>query len=136
MKKKLIITMLVLVFVIILIILIMNNNKKMNILEEDKQELMLLLGIENSSTFLPISVSTVNLGFGDTSECYILKFEMSIEDYNANSLNYKDIDTTETSLNWKEKIDDENYICYVREWEYNEYREDLFNKLKELKTNY
>lgn len=136
MKKKLIITMLVLVFVIILIILIMNNNKKMNILEEDKQELMLLLGIENSSTFLPISVSTVNLGFGDTSECYILKFEMSIEDYNANSLNYKDIDTTETSLNWKEKIDDENYICYVREWEYNEYRKDLFNKLKELKTNY
>lgn len=136
MKKKLIITMLVLVFVIILIILIMNNNKKMNMLEEDKQELMLLLGIENSSTFLPISVSTVNLGFGDTSECYILKFEMSIEDYNANSLNYKDIDTTETSLNWKEKIDDENYICYVREWEYNEYREDLFNKLKELKTNY
>lgn len=136
MKKKLIITMLVLVFVIILIILIMNNNKKMNILEEDKQELMLLLGIENSSTFLPISVSTVNLGFGDTSECYILKFEMSIEDYNANSLNYKDIDTTETSLNWKEKIDNENYICYVREWEYNEYRKDLFNKLKELKTNY
>lgn len=136
MKKKLIITMLVLVFVIILIILIMNNNKKMNILEEDKQELMLLLGIENSSTFLPISVSTVNLGFGDTSECYILKFEMSIEDYNANSLNYKDIDTTETSLNWKEKIDDENYICYVREWEYNEYRKDLFNKLKELKKNH
>lgn len=136
MKKKLIITMLVLVFVIILIILIMNNNKKMNILEEDKQELMLLLGIENSSSFLPISVSTVNLGFGDTSECYILKFEMSIEDYNANSLNYKDIDTTEISLNWKEKVDDVNYICYVREWEYNEYRKDLFNKLKELKTNY
>ncbi len=105
------------------------NNK----LEENREELMSLLGIENSLSFLPISISTENLGLGDTSECYTLKFEISIEDYNKNSLNYKDIDTSETSLNWKEKKDEQTYICYVREWEYNENREKLFHKLKELK---
>lgn len=108
------------------------NNK----LEENREELMSLLGIENSLSFLPISISTENLGLGDTTECYTLEFEISIEDYNKNSLNYKDIDTSETSLNWKEKKDEQTYICYVREWEYNENRKELFNELKELKSKY
>ena len=136
MKNKLLITILIYILGVIMIMLIIGNNKKINILNEDRQELMLVLHIENSSTFLPISISTADLGFGDTSECYILKFEMSIEDYNVNSLNYNDIDTTEISLNWKEKKDEQTYICYVREWEYNENRKELFNKLKELKDKY
>lgn len=136
MKKRLIIMTWIFILCIIFIILIMSNKKKIDILEEDKQELMLLLDIESSSTFLPISISTEYLGLGDTSECYTLKFEISIEDYNKSSLNYKDMDTSETSLNWKEKKDEQTYICYVREWEYNENRKELFNELKKLKTNY
>ncbi len=45
-----------------------------------------------------------------------------------------DTDTTEISLNWKEEKDKETYICYIREWEHNEQRKDLFEKLKSLKT--
>ena len=137
MKKKTIILVSLIIVIVIFIILIIGNNKKIkNITEEDKQSLMSMLSIENSLSFLPISISKENMGFGDTSECYTLKFEMSIEDYNANSLNYKDIDTTEISLNWKEKKDEQTYICYVREWEYNEYRRDLFNEFKYLRIRY
>lgn len=136
MKKKLIIPIFLIIFAVILIILTMTNNKKLDILEEDRQELMLLLGIENSSSFLPISITKENMGIGDNAECYILKFEISIKEYNENNLNYKDIDTTENSLNWKEQNDENTYICYVREWENNEYRKELFNKIKELKTKY
>lgn len=137
MKKKAIILVSLIIVIVIFIILIIGNNKKIkNITEEDKQSLMSVLGIENSSSFLPISISTEILGLGEGASCYRLKFEMSIEDYNANSLNYKDIDTTEISLNWKEKKDEQTYICYVREWEYNEYRRDLFNELKYLRIRY
>lgn len=133
MKKNSMIIML-LIIITVLIIVIINKNNKINISEQEKQELMLLLGIEKSSSFLPISIYNINLGFGDTSECYVLKFEISIADYNENLLNYSDTDTTEISQNWKEKKDEETYICYIREWEHNEQRKDLFEKLKSLKT--
>lgn len=136
MKKKFMILLFFVVFIVVLIILTMTNNKKLDILEEDRQELMRLLGIENSLSFQPISINKEKLGIGDNSECYILKFEISVKDYNENNLNYKDIDTTEVSLNWKEQNDENTYICYVREWENNEHRKELFNKIKELKTKY
>lgn len=132
MKKKSSIILLLVVITILIIVII--NNKKIDISEQGKQELMLLLGIEKSSSFLPISITNVDLGFGDTSECYVLKFEISIVDYNDNLLNYNDTDTTEISLNWKKKKDEETYICYVREWEHNEQRKDLVEKLKSLKA--
>ena len=76
MKKNAIIIIL-LIIITVLIIVIINKNNKINISEQEKQELMLLLGIEKSSSFLPISIYNINLGFGDTSECYVLKFEIS-----------------------------------------------------------
>jgi hypothetical protein len=132
--KKNVIIIILLIITTVLTIVIINKNNKINISEQEKQELMLLLGIEKSSSFLPISIYNINLGFGDTSECYVLKFEISIADYNENLLNYSDTDTTEISQNWKEKKDEETYICYIREWEHNEQRKDLFEKLKSLKT--
>lgn len=132
--KKNVIIIILLIITTVLTIVIINKNNKINISEQEKQELMLLLGIEKSSSFLPISIYNINLGFGDTSECYVLKFEISIADYNENLLNYSDTDTTEISQNWKEKKDEETYICYVREWEHNEQRKDLFEKLKSLKN--
>ena len=97
---------------------------------------MKLVDIDNASSFLPISINKDNKGLGDSTQCYTLKFEISIEDYNNSNLNYKDIDTTEISLNWKEQKDEKTYICYVREWEYNGYRKDLFNKLQKLVIKY
>lgn len=135
-KKVLIIIPIILIIAIFTILIIRDIKNKTEVFVANRQELMKVLGINNSETFLPISIKRVSLGFGDTTECYLLKFKISIEDYNKNSLQYKDIDTTEVSLNWKEKKDEKTYICYVREWEYNDYRKELFNKLKELKTKY
>ena len=135
-KKVLIIIPIILIIAIFTILIIRDIKNKTEVFVANRQELMKVLGINNSETFLPISIKRVSLGFGDTTECYQLKFKISIEDYNKNSLQYKDIDTTEVSLNWKEKKDEKTYICYVREWEYNDYRKELFNKLKELKTKY
>lgn len=135
-KKVLIIIPIILIIAIFTILIIKDIKNKTEVFVANRQELMKVLGINNSETFLPISIKRVSLGFGDTTECYLLKFKISIEDYNKNSLQYKDIDTTEVSLNWKEKKDEKTYICYVREWEYNNYRKELFNKLKELKTEY
>lgn len=135
-KKVLIIIPIILIIAIFTILIIRDIKNKTEVFVANRQELMKVLGINNSETFLPISIKRVSLGFGDTTECYLLKFKISIEDYNKNSLKYEDTDTTEVSLNWKEKKDEKTYICYVREWEYNDYRKELFNKLKELKTKY
>lgn len=137
MEKKQKISIILIIFVVILIILLINNNKTINMLEEDKQELMSVLGIEDSSSFLPISIKPVKLDWKhSSSECYILKFEISIEDYNKNSLNYKDNDTSEVSINWKEKKGEQSYICYVREERFNSYRKELYNELRKLYIKY
>lgn len=125
--------------IIAIIIIAINNSGKGNlkkISDNDKNSLMKVLKIQKSSTFLPLEIKNVNSGFGDTTLMYILKFEISKEEYNANNLKYSDIDTTEISLNWKEEKDENTYICYVRENEYNEYRKELFDELKKLKTTY
>lgn len=137
--KKIILSVIVLILIIFIILIALyfiNNNKLVDISSEDRQDLMKLLDINDSTSFLPISIRKKNLGFGESSKCYILKFEISVEDYNNNDLSYKDIDTTEISLSWKERKDEQTYICYVREWEYNKYRKNLFNKLQELVAKY
>ena len=139
MKKNILMTFLIIIlvaFIIFVTFYFSNNNKLTNISNEDRQDLMKLLDIDNSSSFLPTSINKDDMGLGDYTKCYTLKFEISIEDYNNSNLNNKDIDTTEISLNWKEQKDEKTYICYVREWEYNEYRKDLFNKLQELVIKY
>lgn len=136
MKKRAIIILIGLVFVLTFVLMINTSNRIKNLSNEDKKELMSVLGIKNALSFSPISINSVNLGFGDTTKCYILKFEISIDDYNDNSLTYQDEDTTELSCNWKEKGNDKTYICYVREWEYTENRKDLFNEICNLNDKY
>lgn len=97
---------------------------------------MKVLKIENASTFVPLEIKRGDLGFGDTTLEYILKFEISKEEYEANELKYSDIDTTEISLNWKEEKNENTYICYIREYEYNENRKELFNELKKIYNKY
>lgn len=135
MKKKVLWTISVII-IIGGVLNCINNGNLENISDEDRIELMKVLKIENSSTFLPLEIKKEDFGFGDTTLKYTLKFEISKEEYDTNNLKYSDIDTTEISLNWKEAKDENTYICYVREWEYNEYRKELFNELKKLKTKY
>lgn len=137
MKKNLKIFLFIIILIVfILVIAYSRKNILINISSEDREDLMKLLNINNSSSFLPISINKVDLGFGDTTGCYTLKFEISIEDYNNNKLNYNNSETPEVSLKWKEQKDEKTYICYIREWEYNEYRVDLFNELQELAIKY
>lgn len=133
-RKFIILFVLIISFLFLMLLNNFGNKTPMKISAEDKVELMELLKIEKSSTFLPIQIKRNDLGFGDTTQCYTLKFEISKKEYELNELRYSDIDTTEISLNWKEEKDEETYICYVREWEYNKYRIDLFNKIKELRN--
>ena len=134
--RKIIILISIIIFLIFFIIVPKDNNNLINLSDNEKQELMKVLKIENSSSFLPLSIKKEFLEIGDISDCYVLKFQISKEDYKSNELKYKDIDTGEISLYWKEIKDKVTYICYVRELENNEYRKELFEKFKELKNNY
>lgn len=138
MKNKvfLFIGIIVIIFAILTILNSIGKENLENISDEDKIKLMKVLKIENSSTFLPIEIKKGISGFGDTNLKYTLKFEISITDYNENNLNYKNKDTTEISLNWKEQKYENTYTCYVREWEYNNHRKELFNELKKLNIKY
>ena len=136
MKKRVIIILIGLVFVLTFVLMINTSNRIKNLSNEDKKELMSVLGIKNASSFSPISINRVDLGIGDATKCYILKFEISIDDYNDNSLTYQDKDTAELTCNWKEKINDKTYICYVREWEYTNNPKDLFNEICNLNHKY
>lgn len=132
---KIILNILIITFIVIIAIL-PSGIKLEKITEEDKEELMTILKIEDAPSFKPILINQVETGWGDASRCYKLEFEISIEDYNRNNLLYGDKETPEMSLNWKIKKNEETYICFVREWEYNEYRKDLFDKTSELWKKY
>ena len=126
--------------IILIIFVILNNIGKgslKNISDQDRNELMKVLKIENASTFLPIQIEKNDCGFGDTTLCYTLKYEISKEEYEANILKYSDIDTTEVCLNWKETKDENTYICYVRDFEWtSEIRKELFEKIRYLYNKY
>ena len=109
--RKIIILISIIIFLIFFIIVPKDNNNLINLSDNEKQELMKVLKIENSSSFLPLSIKKEFLEIGDISDCYVLKFQISKEDYKSNDLKYKDIDTGEISLNWKEIKDKDTYIC-------------------------
>ena len=100
-KNKIIVFIIIICVCLICFIGIQIKVNLKHVLQENKQDLMSLLDIKNSSSFYPISIKPVDLGLGDTTGCYELKFEISIDDYNDNSLNYKDGDTQEAVCRWK-----------------------------------
>ena len=66
-----------------------------------------------------------------------MKFEISKEEYEANKLTYQDKESIETVYDWKEKKDENTYICYVRDFEWtSEHRKEVFEKLRELYNKY
>lgn len=132
MKNKII-----LIFILIIIILLSNfwynKNNLILISEENKKELMSVLEIEDAPSFKPISKNSQYLGFGSGPNCYELKFEISIEDYEKNNLSYNDIkdenDIPEIDINYKMKKDSTTYICVVRTSNQNEYTTKLYNDI-------
>ena len=131
---------LVIIGVIITILLILNNLGKgslKNISEQDRAELMRVLKIEKSSTFLPIQIEKNDCGIGDTTLKYTLEFEISKEEYEANKLKYSDSEPAEVCANWKETKDENTYVCYVRDNEWtSELRKELFEKIRYLYNKY
>ena len=77
-KKVLIIIPIILIIAIFTILIIRDIKNKTEVFVANRQELMKVLGINNSETYLPISIKRVSLGFGDTTECYLLKFKIQI----------------------------------------------------------
>ena len=129
-----------LISVIVISCVIVKNIGKGNLKNiscEDRDELMKVLKIEKSFTFLPIQIKRNDCGIGDTTLCYTLKFEISKEEYETNKLKYKDKESEETVYDWKEKKDEKTYICYVRDFEWtSEHRKEVFEKLRELYNKY
>lgn len=129
-----------LISVIVISCVIVKNISKgilKNISDEDRIKLMKVLKIESSSTFLPIQIKRNDCGIGDTTLCYTLKFEISKEEYEANKLTYQDKESIEIVYDWKEKKDENTYICYVRDFEWtSEHRKEVFEKLRELYNKY
>ena len=136
MRNKVILLISILVIILVLLLNCMSKGNLKYISDEDKNELMKVLKIENASTCVPLEIKKGDWVFGDTTLEYTLKFEISKEEYDENELKYSDRDTTEVSLNWKEEKDENTYICYVREYEYNENRKELFNELKKIYNKY
>lgn len=126
--------------IILIIFVIVNNIGKgnlKNISDEDRIELMKVLKIEKASTFLPIQIEKNDCGFGDTTLCYTLKYEISKEEYEANKLRYSDSEPAELCSNWKETKDENTYICYVRDDEWtSEIRKEMFEKIRYLYNKY
>lgn len=133
-KKIFIIVSIILLIVIFIIIF---GNKPVKLSDEDKNELMTVLGIEDAPSFEFISINKENLGFGDGTDCYTLKFKLSVEDYNKNNLNYKEGESAELACNFKVKKDDNTYICSVREWEYYiENRKPVYDEILKINSKY
>lgn len=113
--------------------IICDRNNLVFISEENKKDLMDVLKIEDAPSFRPISKNSEFLGFGSGSNCYKLKFEISIEDYEKNNLNYRDmkdeIDIPEIDIHYKLIKDDTTYICVVRTSNQNEYTTKLYNAI-------
>lgn len=133
--KNIIKIVLIIFFIILFVVLyiIYDRNNLVFTSEENKKELMNVLEIQDALSFKPISKKSEFLGFGSGPNCYELKFEISIEDYERNKLNYKDIknenDIPEIDIRYKMKKDDSTYICVVRTSNQNEYTTKLYNDI-------
>lgn len=137
MKKRSIIIVSVIVVFLLIGVFIIFRPKAVILEEEEKKELLSVLDIQDAQSFKFLSIDREDLGFGDNTDCYTLKFELSIEDYHKNNLNYKDGESAELACNFKIKKDNSTYICSVREWEYHtEERKTIYEEIKKLYSKY
>lgn len=125
------------IIVLIIILMIVSSNKSVQLTDEDRNELMSVLGIEDAQSFKFLSINREDLGFGDGTDCYTLKFEISTEDYNRNNLYYNDGESAALSDSFKIKKNDNTYTCSVREWEhYIEKRKPIYDEILKLNSKY
>lgn len=137
MKKRNIIIVSVTVLILLIGLFILFRPKVVILGKEDKEEILSILGIQDAPSFKFLEIKNENLGFGDSTKCYTLRFELSIEDYNKNNLHYYDGDSPATSDNFRIKKDDNTYICAVREWEYHtEERKPIYEEMEKIFSKY
>ncbi len=121
-------------FLLVVINVFYNNNNLIFLSLEDKKELMKILEIEDADSFHPICKKRSRSGFhGGDPKYYEVTFEISVEDYEKNNLNYYEISYYEVLVDcyYKEKKDNNTYICILRASNF--YNKELFNKLANLK---
>ena len=129
------ISIIIIVFLILLIFQL--DNKNIILDEEDKNELLSILEINNAPSFKFISIDKVDFGFGNNTQCYTLNFEISVDDYNKNNLNYQDGESAEVACKYKVMKDEKTYICSEREWEYCvEERKPIYQEILKLNSKY
>ena len=134
MKKKIILLLSIILFITLLTLRVFFNiNNLIFISEENKKELMNVLEIQDAPSFKLISKNNHYLGFGSTPNCYKLKFEISIEDYDKNNLKYEDVDNENDipliDIHYKMQKDEDTYICIVKTSDQNEHTKILYNKI-------
>lgn len=134
MKKKIILLLSIILFITLLTLRVFFNiNNLIFISEENKKELMNVLEIQDAPSFKLISKNNHYLGFGSTPNCYKLKFEISIEDYDKNNLKYEDVDNENDipliDIHYKLQKDEDTYICIVKTSDQNEHTKILYNKI-------
>ena len=100
-----------------------------------KCEIAKRLEIENINDFSILEIKD-NLGYETAKPIYI-KFKISVDSFNKYNLKYEDVksdDDIETGeiTNKKQKVDDNNYICYYEKIIYDK---DEKNSLKNVYRN-
>lgn len=133
MKKYIkILCIILVVFLLGFINVFYQNNNLTFLSSKDKEELMEILNIKEADSFYPIRKKWSSTGFhGSDPNYYEIVFEISIEDYERNKLNYQEISYYEVLIDchYKEKKDKNTYTCILRVS--NLYNEELFDKLDE-----
>lgn len=112
---KIIVILFIVIVLVVINIFYKNNNLKFLSLE-NKNKLMSILEINEAQSFYPI-YKKYNGGFhGSDPNYYEIKFEISIEDYEKNNLNYKEESYYDVLIDcrYKEKKDENTYICILR----------------------
>ena len=62
---------------------------------------------------------------------YELKFEISVEDYEKNSLKYRDVDTDELDIHYKTMKNENTYLCTIRTSTYDENTTRLYKEISD-----
>lgn len=82
---------------------------------ETKNKLMIALKIQDSKSFKPLYIKR-NSFDGNYGKYYEIKFEISIQEYEANRLDYSEeiYYNMFIECKYKEKKNDNTYICIIR----------------------
>lgn len=101
--------------------------------KSSQEELKNILCINDENSFKLIYIKHESGFVGSSNGFYDIKFELSVEDYEKNTLNYSNesYNLALMDCSYKEKKDDTIYICIKRISRFG--NEELYQKISQLK---